>query len=113
MHELSLAQNVIQILCEEAESHQIQHIHTIKLQVGLLRGVVPDLLKSCLGFASEGTVAEKAAVEIEEIPGRARCPRCGLEFGIDDILICCPQCEQVGGDILAGEELKVVEFEGE
>jgi hydrogenase nickel incorporation protein HypA/HybF len=113
MHELSLAHNVIQILCEEAARHDLRRVTRVRLQVGLLRAVVPDLLRTCLGFASKGTIAEEAAMEIEEVVGRARCGACGDEFGIEEILFLCPRCERVGGEIVAGQELRVIDFEGE
>jgi hydrogenase nickel incorporation protein HypA/HybF len=113
MHELSLAHEVVRVLCEEADKHAIQRIDRFKLEVGLLRAVVPDMLQSCLGFVSRGTAAEEAAVEMVEVPGRVRCLACAEEFGVPDLLIICPRCGQVGGDILAGQELRLVELEGE
>jgi hydrogenase nickel incorporation protein HypA/HybF len=113
MHELSLAHNVVQILCEEATRHDLRRVQRVRLQVGLLRAVVPDLLQTCLGFASKGTVAEEAAMEIEEVAGRARCGACEVEFAIDEILFLCPRCGRVGGEIVAGQELRVIDFEGD
>jgi len=113
MHELSLAQSVVEIICEEAQRHELARIDGFRLEVGELRAVVPELLYICLGFTTKGTPAEGAAVQIDEVPGRARCPTCGLEFSIHELLFLCPACEHVGGEILAGEELRVVELEGE
>ena len=113
MHELSLAHEVIQILAQEAERHRIARIVRYRLEVGLLRGVVPELLRSGLELAARGTVAEGAAIELLEVQGLARCHSCGHEFPIPDLLILCPSCERVGGDLLAGSELRVIELEGD
>ena len=113
MHELSLAHSVVEILNEEARRHQLRSILGYRLEVGVLRAVVPELLCTCLGYASKGTLAEHAEVLIDEVGGEARCGACGMKFTIDDLLFLCPSCGQVGGEILAGEELRIVELEGE
>ncbi len=113
MHELSLASEVIQILGDEASKHGLQRVSKYSLEVGLLRAVVPELLRTGLDVLSKGTVAEGAEVELREVPGRARCPACGLEFPVPDILIVCPGCEHLGGEILSGEELRLIELEGD
>jgi hydrogenase nickel incorporation protein HypA/HybF len=113
MHELSLANSVVQILCEEAQRHQIRRVTRFSVEVGLLRAVVPELLVTCLGFAGKGTAVEGAEVQMHEVQGRARCPECGLEFAVDEIVFLCPRCERVGGEIVAGQELRVTELEGE
>lgn len=113
MHELSLAQSVVEILQEEGERHGLERIERIRLRVGALRAVVPELLQTSMGFAAVGTLAEGAEVIIEEVPGRARCPACALEYPITELLFICPGCGQLGGEVLGGEELSVVEIEGE
>ena len=113
MHELSLATGVVEILTEEAARHQVSCIQVVQLRVGALRAVVPELLRTGMEFAGRGTAAEGARLEIELVPGRARCPDCGVEFAISELLFLCPQCERVGGEILCGQELQIVEFEGE
>lgn len=113
MHELSLAKGVVDILCEEAARHEVNRIEQVQLRIGVLRAVVPDLLRTGMEYASEGTVAQGARLEIEEVMGRARCPDCGHEYDITELLFLCPSCERLGGEILAGQELQIVEFEGE
>jgi hydrogenase nickel incorporation protein HypA/HybF len=113
MHELSLAHEVIQILSDEAGQHGVSRIVRFSLEVGQLRGVVPELMRTCLEIASRGTAAEGALIELGEIAGRARCTSCGHEFAIADVLILCPACDHAGGEIVSGDELRVLELEGE
>ena len=113
MHELSLAKGVVDILCEEAARHEVSRIQQVRLRVGVLRAVVPDLLRTGMEYASDGTAASGATVEIEEVAGRARCPDCQHEYDIAELLFLCPRCERLGGEILAGQELQIVEFEGD
>lgn len=113
MHELALAHNVVDILCEEARRHGLRRVSQFKLRVGVLRAVVPELLETCLGFASRGTLAEGATPVFEVMEGRARCAACGESFAVEELLFLCPHCGGVGGEILAGQELALVEMEGE
>jgi hydrogenase nickel incorporation protein HypA/HybF len=113
MHELSLATEVVRIICEEAARHGLRRVERFRLEVGQLRAVVPEMLRSGLEFPSQGTSAEGAQVELLEIPGRARCHGCGTEFDTPDILLVCPKCGRIGGEVLAGSELHIVELEGE
>ena len=58
MHELSLAKGVIDILCEEAARHEVSRVQQVVLRIGVLRAVVPELLRTGMAYASEGTMAE-------------------------------------------------------
>lgn len=111
MHELALAQSVVTILCEEAKRHGLARVDAFRLQVGELRAVVPEMLETCLEAVGRGTVAEGARVELEIVPGRARCG-CGEEFTVGELLFLCPGCGRPGGVIIAGQELTLVELEG-
>jgi len=113
MHELSLAAEVVRIICDEAERHGLGRIERFRIEVGQLRAVVPEMLCTGLEVASQGTCAAGAEVELVEISGRARCQACGMEFAAPDVLMVCPGCGQFGGEVLAGSELRVTEIEGE
>ena len=69
MHELSLATEVVRIVCEEARRHGLGRIERFRLEVGQLRAVVPELLRNGIEFASRGTAADGAAVELAELSG--------------------------------------------
>ena len=49
----------------------------VRLRVGRLSGVVPDAVRFCFDLVTEGTLAEGAALEIEEPAGRGACRTCG------------------------------------
>ena len=113
MHELSLAGGVVDILVEEAARHGVGQIQSALLRVGRLREVVPELLETGFEVAARGTVAGGATLEVEQVPGQARCQACAREFPVDDLLIICPGCQAVGGDVIAGLELQLISFDGE
>ena len=113
MHELALAQNIVEIVSEEAAQHGLGRVDRLALRIGELRAVVPELLETCLEIAGRGTVAEGAKLELEVVPGRARCISCDEQFPVAELLFLCPKCNQPGGEITAGQELRLVELEGD
>lgn len=101
------------IIVEEARRHRMEQVSSVRLRVGQLREVVPELLETGFEVAARGTVAEAAKLEVEQVPGEARCGKCGHAFPVEDLLIICPACEAVGGDVITGLELQLESFEGE
>lgn len=107
MHELSLAQSVIEIAEAEAKKHHAPGVKVIKLRLGEFTGVVRDALEFGFEIARRGTAAETAVLEIEIVPLKTTCPLCKtVARPIEDFCLICPTC---GGpvDILAGREMQI------
>jgi len=113
MHELSIAQSILDIVREEMQVHGIRRLLAVRLAVGELSAVVPDSLHFCWGMVSEGTAAEGSRLVIEQIPVRARCGACGLDFEVRDFRFVCPVCEGKEIDLLSGRELVIQDLEVE
>src|SRR5690242_2586488 len=62
LHELSIAQSVVDAVCERAAGRSV---HSVRLRVGALTAVVPEAMQFCFDLAVEGTVAEGARLDIE------------------------------------------------
>ena len=106
MHELTIATNIKKVV-EESLKDKTAKVCKIKLQIGKLTAVVPDSLRFCFQFVSEGTSAEGADLEIEEIPVRGKCQKCGSDFVIDEPVFICPLCGSNQIELLSGRELMV------
>lgn len=109
MHELSIAQSLLEILEQEAKARGAAKVTRVKLRIGALSGVVREALEFAFEVASGGTVAEGASLEIEEVPVRIRCPRCGVLEQEGPFLV-CPRCGEVGV-LLSGRELEIDSME--
>lgn len=105
MHELAIAQEVIALVAARTEGARVTRV---VLEIGRLCAVLPDAMRFCFDLATEGTVAEGAALEIREVPGRGRCRDCGSEVALDRPF---GRCRCGGSDLewLAGEELRIKE----
>ena len=67
------------------------------MQVGELSGVLPAYLESCYPAAVYKTFMENTELELEIVPGIARCNHCGKEFNAVAEDLKCPGC---GGEQL-------------
>ncbi len=114
MHEMSIAQNICDIVTEEIRNLEgIGGVTKINMKIGKLSGVVPDSLRFCFGFVSEGTPAEGAVLQIDEVPVEAACNQCGGRFNLDKPLFICPSCGSGDLDIVQGRELLIESIEVE
>lgn len=107
MHELSIAQQIVDIACG---AHPGRRVVRIGVVVGKLSAVLPDSLRFCFDLACEDTPAAGARIEIRETPGRARCRACGAEVELTQPFGRCA-CGQTDLEWLSGEELLVDEVE--
>ena len=113
MHELSIVANLFEIMEEQASSQNALRITRVKLQVGILSGVVPELLKSAFDIYKKDTIADTAEVEIRKVPLRIKCEECGSEQTHDDFLLMCGQCGSSRIKTLAGTDLILEKMEVE
>ena len=111
MHELSLVAGLFDTLEETAREHRARKVTRVRLKVGKLSGVVPDLLESAFDAYKKGTIAEEARLEVEEVPVRLRCGDCG--GGRMDVEgdFACLACGGRSVEILEGRELVVERIE--
>jgi Zn finger protein HypA/HybF (possibly regulating hydrogenase expression) len=73
MHEMSLAENVREIIEDAAGTQGFRHVRRIVLEIGELAAVETDALQFCLDVVLEGSVAEGAALEFVSTPGAGWC----------------------------------------
>lgn len=113
MHEMGIAQAVLSHALTAAEANGISRIAKLHLKVGAFSGVVEDALRFSFEVASQGTKAEGASLDVDNIPLTVRCQDCGRESGIQPFLFQCPVCGNRRVDILTGQELTLDSIEGE
>jgi hydrogenase nickel incorporation protein HypA/HybF len=70
MHELSIAQSVLEIVQANLPVEDSQYVKSVKLKVGHLSGVVPDSLDFCFTAITQGTRLQGTVLDIEQVPDR-------------------------------------------
>lgn len=107
MHELSIAQSVVDAVVERTRDRQVT---AVRLRVGRLSGVVPDALRFCFELATERTPLQGATLSIEEPAGLLHCRTCDSDASRDDLILLC-DCGSADVAVVAGRELDVVSVE--
>jgi hydrogenase nickel incorporation protein HypA/HybF len=112
MHELAVTQSILDIALRHAEQANARRILAINLVIGDLTGFVDDSIQFYFDFLSQDTPAQGARLSFERIPARARCRACGAEYTPPNSrLWTCPECDALGGDVIAGREFSVASLE--
>lgn len=111
MHELSIVANLFEILEEQAKEKKAEKITRVKLQVGALSGVVPEFLKTAFDIYKKDTIASDARLEIEEVPLKVQCKKCGQESIKKDFIFLCEKCLSKELKTLSGTELLLEKVE--
>ena len=107
MHEMSIAQSVLDIAFGEMERRASASVQKIKISIGEFSGVVKEALEFAFEVLTPDTPAAGAEVEIEVLPMIAECSRCGaVECRLNDLNLNCPRC---GGAtrVTAGRDMRV------
>lgn len=107
MHELAITQNIVELVADRAQGAKVQKV---SLEIGKLSAIMPDAVRFCFDVCSKSTVLEGAFLEIIEIPGLARCRKCGAEFSLEQPFGIC-SCGSIELDLISGQELKIKQME--
>jgi hydrogenase nickel incorporation protein HypA/HybF len=107
VHELSLVASVFEVLEDEARRHGAAKVTRVVLKVGVMSGVVPDLLGSTFDIYKKDTIAGTARLEIVVVPVKLRCPDCGGLAVREDTDFSCAACGSRRVEIVEGRELVV------
>lgn len=115
MHEMAIAQGVLDIARDELRKHAATQLHCVRVQYGLLSGIVPDSLTFAFEMLVKGSELDGACLELQELPVRLRCCACGTVFEPprDELLAAlCPACAQPIGHIVEqGKELRILSMD--
>lgn len=113
MHEMAIAQGILDIAVDTAVRHSAAKVLSIKLLVGQMTQVEPESLAFCFNALAAGSPADGAKLDVTIVPLTGRCNGCGHEFGIQQFCFVCPLCGSPGVEILSGRELMVEHLEVE
>ena len=112
MHELSIAQNILEIISEQCIKSGHSRIDSLNVRIGRASGVLPDALLFAFDAIKADTMARDAALHIEEVPVTGLCRDCGSGFIVEEeYILFCPQCKGNSFHITAGREMDIVDME--
>lgn len=107
MHELSIAQSLMDIIQQEADRHGVERVVRVGVSVGAFSAVVPQALRFSFDMVKENTVAHQAELVIQEVPLTGRCTECGAEAELAAPGQDCPACGAAGVELTGGRDLTI------
>jgi hydrogenase nickel incorporation protein HypA/HybF len=115
MHEMSIAQSILQMAEEESARSGCTRLEKICVTLGAISGVEPESLRFCFAVLTRDTPHAGVQLELDLLPLRLRCSSCGNVFGgegQDALWMPCPACgEQFGHVVEQGRELLLSRME--
>lgn len=111
MHELSLAESMLQIVEAAAEREGARRVRRIVLEIGRLACVEVDALCFCFASVAADGPAAGADLDIVDIPGAGICDDCGASAPMDAPYGECPACGGYRMRPTAGTAMRVSDIE--
>lgn len=105
MHELAVAQALVEQVDAVIRQHGATHASLIRVRIGALAGVVPEMLATAFPLAAAGSRMEHAVLDLVAAPITVRCQTCGMETEAAVNRLVCGACGDWHTQIVSGDEL--------
>jgi hydrogenase nickel incorporation protein HypA/HybF len=113
MHELSIANSILEAVRKERERLNGVRITKVGVRIGELAGVDPEALSFGFEVLVKDTDLEPLALEIESTLRRHECPHCKHVFTVVEYQVDCPACGAKETRCIGGDELDLAYLEVE
>lgn len=112
MHEFSIVESLISTVVNECRNAGFNKIEKIRILIGKASGVMPEALLFAFDILKEDTITKDATLIIEEALLTGRCNNCDRIFTTEEAFIfSCPNCHHSTFEIIAGQELNIIDIE--
>ncbi len=111
MHELSIAQDIVEIVNRNVPVNELKDVRTVNIKIGEMSGVVPDSLEFCFQAITSETQLKDARLLVEHVPFVVFCNSCRKNFTNNTGIRICPSCSGSDTSVISGIELEVTEIE--
>lgn len=107
MHELSLLENVREILENHALKQNFSRVAKVTLEIGKLSCVEPEALRFGFDVVMKDSLAENAELIITELNGLGLCRQCRQQMEMETLYDPCVYCGSPFVKIIQGTEMKI------
>lgn len=111
MHEYPITQRIIEIADEYAVKNNAAEVKRINLVVGDYCGYVASSIELYFELIAQGSVCEKAKLNIERVVPKLKCNSCGELFIRKPFSFECPSCKGEGSPTDIGKEFYIRSIE--
>lgn len=110
MHEMSLAESILQIVEATAAKENATQVTEVVLEIGALASVETAALRFAFEVVKRNSVAATARLEIARIPGEGWCLPCGQRVPLSGLGDLCPCCGSAQVQPTHGTDMRVKEI---
>lgn len=110
MHEMSLCQNIMEIIEQQRQKHDIEQVTDIWLELGALSCVEQSAIEFCFDILCRDTIAANCQLHFILLPAKTWCWQCQKEVEIATYQDCCPNCGGFHLQRQTGTEFRVKEI---
>lgn len=107
MHEISLLEQVREILLEHSLSQNFSRVSTVTLEIGQLSCVEEGALRFGFDAVMKDSLAEGAELKINVVDGLGFCSSCHKSVAMQSLHDPCGICGLFGMKIIQGEEMRI------
>jgi len=111
MHELSVCQALIEQVEAVAREQNAAQVLLIRLGIGPLSGVEPQLLEQAFYIARAGSIAADAELQVNSLPIQVSCRACGAVSEAQAARLVCAVCGDWHTTLVSGDELQLTQVE--
>lgn len=111
MHEMSIAQNILEIVDEYMAREPAAKLLEVVVEIGEMVAVVPDSLYFCYDVLVENSKYRDSKLIINILPLQGSCRSCGHVFKIENYNFNCPSCHSPDLHVQGGQELRITHLE--
>jgi len=112
MHELYLAESIINIVCDYAVRDSFKKVNSILLSYGRFSCIESKTLQFAFDVQAKNTPAQGAALDFKILPAIIHCFSCERDLEVNAHKGACPACGGLEVMLIAGtEELQILELD--
>ncbi len=112
MHELGVVFYVIDDVKKVAEENDVEHVHSVTIELGEVSTVIPEYLIDCWNWAvKKHDILVDCELRVERIDAITYCTRCGAKYPTVEYGKICPNCGSEDTYLVQGNEFNIKEIE--
>ncbi|MEN6373746.1 MAG: hydrogenase maturation nickel metallochaperone HypA [Smithella sp.] len=112
MHELYLAESVLNIVQEYAARQQFKKVNSISLSFGRLSCIEPKSLQFAFEVQAKDSLAQDAVLQFKILPAIIHCFSCDRDLELEVYEGICPLCRGEEVLLVGGtEEMQILEMD--
>ena len=112
MHELYLAESILNIARDYAAKQHFSKVNSISLSFGRLSCIESKTLQFAFEVQAKDTLAENASLDFKILPAVIHCFSCEKDLEVEWFSAVCPDCSGQEVILTGGtEELRILEMD--